>query len=403
MSFKILVVGDFSGKARGAGKIGSAVPVDLDNLDDVLAAIAPAVEIGEKRLIFRSIEDFHPDHLYSVSPAPRPQQPTPAPAAKRPAPQHRASVNLLDDIVQENEAADAPVTVEDAGDLNAFLRRATAGQIAEPEDPRKAEMEYAAGEKIRAILHDPEFQSIESAWRSLQFMLRGVDKSTHTYLLDATLPEFVKIMPELEGTLKKRGPWNLIVGNFYFGQSERDAAVLERAGTFARNLGATFLSGAILPEDAGGDSWGTLRHSSVARHIGLVLPRFLLRLPYGRDTSSVERFPFEEMPNIEHSQYLWGNGAFAAAFLIGSAYDDEDRDWKRRIQRRIDGIPLHVYREGTEHLSTPCAEVLMTEQQAETLLDLGLMPLASLKDQDGVVLVQFRSIADPPATVSVLM
>ena len=91
-----------------------------------------------------------------------------------------------------------------------------------------------------------------------------------------------------------------------------------------------------------------LRRSPEARWLGLALPRFLLRLPYGKDTSPIEAFPFEEMPESEHSAYLWGNPAFFCAQLIGQSFEAHGWDLARRLARRIDNLPMHVYREDGE-------------------------------------------------------
>lgn len=45
------------------------------------------------------------------------------------------------------------------------------------------------------------------------------------------------------------------------------------------------------PEYAG---WRSLRESEDSRYIGLTMPRFLARLPYGAKTDPVEAFAFEE-------------------------------------------------------------------------------------------------------------
>ena len=68
---------------------------------------------------------------------------------------------------------------------------------------------------------------------------------------------------------------------------------------------------------------------------------------------------------------------------------------------RMEELPLHVYEsEDGEPQNKPCAEVLLTESDTEFLLDQGLMPLASVRDQDAAVLVRFQSIADPPARLA---
>jgi type VI secretion system protein ImpC len=109
----------------------------------------------------------------------------------------------------------------------------------------------------------------------------------------------------------------------------------------------------------------------------------------------VEALELEEMPESVHADYLWGNPAFCCAFLIGEAFRSYGWNMRPGMIRRMDGMPLHVYRKQGESISKPCAEVLMTESDAEELLERGYMPLASLKDQDAVLVVRFCSIAAP--------
>ena len=132
-----------------------------------------------------------------------------------------------------------------------------------------------------------------------------------------------------------------------------------------------------------GDHWDELRAIPEASYLGLALPRFLLRLPYGARTSAIESFPFEEMPGAPvHAHYLWGNPALAFLALLtagGGALN-------------LQGLPLHTYQHEGEWHMTPCAEVWMTEAQVLALIDLGLMPLVSFRDSDRVRLAGFRAI-----------
>jgi type VI secretion system protein ImpC len=192
----------------------------------------------------------------------------------------------------------------------------------------------------------------------------------------------------------------VIAGNYAFGQSELDAQVLGKLAGLARSVGAPFLAEAQLHgKDVAEEAWRSLRRSPEARWIGLALPRFLLRLPYGKDTASIDSFPFEEMPESEHAAYLWGNPAFFCAYLLGKSF--LKRGWDLSpIERRIDGLPMHVYHEDGEPVAKPCAEVLMTERDASKLLDAGFMPLASLKHEPAALIVRFQSIAEPPAPLA---
>src|SRR5688500_19678248 len=61
------------------------------------------------------------------------------------------------------------------------------------------------------------------------------------------------------------------------------------------------------PEYAG---WRSLRESDDAKYIGVCMPRFLARTPYGAKTNPVEEFDFEEeVSGSDHGKYSWANAA----------------------------------------------------------------------------------------------
>jgi type VI secretion system protein ImpC len=206
------------------------------------------------------------------------------------------------------------------------------------------------------------------------------------------------------------------VGNFNFGPSLKDAELLTRVAKVAAGAGAPFIAGAS-PRLLGCDSvldlpdprqwkmqmsgetaasWQSLRSSPEARFVGLALPRFLLRLPYGKDTEPTELFQFEEMPDAAaHEDYLWCNSAFACALLLARSF--AERGWKLHPGSilEISGLPIYIHTVEGEARSLPCAEVLLTQTAAEKMMEKGFMPLASLKDQPTVRLMRFQAIADP--------
>ena len=59
-----------------------------------------------------------------------------------------------------------------------------------------------------------------------------------------------------------------------------------------------------------------------------------------------------------------------------------------------------LLRRNGEVQAKPCAEVLLPERASNRLLDCGIMPLASLKDQDAALLVRVQSIAQPVAALA---
>ncbi len=412
--FRILIAGDFSGRSWRNDAPQSFTPrmVDRDNFDQVLAGMHPVLDYDGIRLQFEELDDFHPDRLYEKIPLFRKLdqviEEAPPPAAKAAGQQSASGGGLLDQIVAEHGSEPAPATrvsVDDANDLAAFIRRVSAGHTVPRETPeqhrRSAKRQAIAGELMRRVLHDERFQALEAAWRGVFMLIRGLDTDgdLKIYLLDITLPELVREMDGVREKLAGIGPWAVIAGNFSFTHSRTDVAVLERMARLAKSLNAPFLAEARPSGTAPDPDWEALRRMPAARWIGLALPRFLLRLPYGKRTSAIDSFPFEEMPESEHAAYLWGNPGFFCAYLLGQSF--LRNGWRLApIERRIDGLPLHVYEKDGESVTKPCAEILMTEREAEQILDAGFMPLAPLKNQDAALIVRFQSIAQPAAALA---
>ena len=140
-----------------------------------------------------------------------------------------------------------------------------------------------------------------------------------------------------------------------------------------------------------------MRTSKEAQHVGLALPRFLLRYPYGRDTEPTEKFDFEEFVSADnnHEEYLWANPAFAVCYLLGASFSQSGWDFQPGELQEISGLPLHIYEHEGESTIKPCAEVLMTVDTAQRIIEGGVMPLISMKGTDAVRLGLFQSIASP--------
>ena len=148
-------------------------------------------------------------------------------------------------------------------------------------------------------------------------------------------------------------------------------------------------------------AWEALRGLPESVYVGLALPRFLLRLPYGKDTDSTERFEFEELPDsAAHEDYLWANPAFAAVLLLAQTFTEQGWNFHSGIASEVDGLPIHITSVGGEPRTTPCAEVLLTQSAAERMMELGFMPLASLKDRAAIRWVRFQSISNPPRALA---
>jgi type VI secretion system protein ImpC len=210
--------------------------------------------------------------------------------------------------------------------------------------------------------------------------------------------------------------WAVLAGNYIFDAAPAEFELLARVANLAERLSAPFLAGIserVLGFESLGETpdaddwdrepgeelraaWQALRECPAAAWAGLALPRFLLRLPYGKDAASTDAFAFEEMtaPPI-HEAYLWGNPAIACALLLGQAFSDSGWEFRPESRLRIDGLPAHAWKQDGEWRLTPCAETLLGSRAVERILDEGLMPLLSIQGSDSVRLARFQSIAAP--------
>lgn len=438
--FRIALAGTFSGRSTRSAPI----LVDPENFEQVMERLGVAVELPAGWVRFCELDDFHPDHLYRTLPlfqslhgareeiaTAKTLRSTPSAPQSRPErPPVPSSGSLLDQIVEMTEpatvsahAAARPVTARDESAWDDAIRKIVAPHVIPAADPNRqeliAQIDRAAAEQMRAVLHWPAFQAVEAAWRSLFLLFRHVETSVDlkVYLIDlpqadlyedpSHLAHFVNDLPVGED------PWSLIVGLYSFSPRERDCNVLARLAEIARRAGAPFLSAIDdrlfgcesinqTPDpddwkqpldDADRRAWQQLRLSPDAEWLGLATPRFLLRLPYGKKTSPIESFSFEEMPKgPEHAAYLWGNPAIACACMLGQAFNIDGWNLRPGSISRIDGLPIH-----TDPLRepTPQAEIWMTDRLAYAMLDEGVMPLASIRHSDAAQIVRFQSIAGP--------
>ena len=125
------------------------------------------------------------------------------------------------------------------------------------------------------------------------------------------------------------------------------------------------------------------------RFLGLTWPRLMLRLPYGKKSDPIEAFEFEEIPAVHaHEDYLWGNGAFAAALTMARAELGPSGD----LAGDIGDLPAFTYMVDDEPTLKPCAEFCMTERAADEVLARGIMPLVSYKNRNAVRLIRLQSI-----------
>jgi type VI secretion system protein ImpC len=423
--FHILVAGNFSG---GAGRNRKPVGIDRDDFDIVMAFLSPEARIAASGVAasirFEEIDDFHPDRLFqnvdgmralrdlrkrlldpaTFSAAAAEFQPRQTPAVQPPAElKGKSGAELLGMMLGETPAA-APAPAR--SDWDEMLHRLVTPYAAPNPDPRQAELvaqaDAAIAGHMRSILHDRAFQALESAWRGLFFLSRRLDTGERLKIFVLDLPQEELATEEGIAAFTRvlaLGEWAAIAGLWNFAPS--DEPLLTRLAGLARAARAPLIAG-LAPDVVGLERvFDGLRHAPEAAWLGLALPRFLLRLPYGAATDQIESFAFEEMPAApEHERYLWGHPALACACLLGEAFSRDGWNMRPGAVNTIEGLPAHVYRNDGEPQLKPCAEVLLTEEAAEALLDCGFIPLVSIRDSDRIRVLRMQSLALTPSPLA---
>jgi type VI secretion system protein ImpC len=200
------------------------------------------------------------------------------------------------------------------------------------------------GAQLDAVLHHAKFQETESAWRGLKFLVDRCDfrSNIKVELIDVSkdaLKEDFEDSPETaqsglyhhiytqEYDTPGGEPITAMISNYEFGREAQDITLLSEIARvaaaahcpFLGSVGAQFFDKESIEEvpkiqdvssyieRAEYIRWKSFRDSEDSRYVGLVMPRFLLRLPYGEE-NPVRGFQYKEDVKKEgHENYLWGN------------------------------------------------------------------------------------------------
>lgn len=353
--------------------------------------------------------------------------------------QHQEGVDsgdLLGQILARKTDA-APLSRKSPDDLSGLVSELVRPYLVKVDEDEQDQMvavvDRAASELMRTLIHDRRFRELEAAWRGLYFFVRRAETGADLkiFVLDATreeLSENLKSESDLEDTFvsellsgnRSGQPWAVVAGNYGFRPNVDDAAALVRISKICSSANVPFISH-MRPEILGISSfegyadpkewqllsdsgatrlWSTLRSMPESEYLGMSIPRFLGRLPYGFDTEPLETFAFEEfVAGPDHDKLLWINPAFACALLLAQSFSAGGWEMGRSLVNDLERLPLYTYTAGGQTVYQPCAEVQLSHRAADVLAEYGLMPLVSFKDSDRIQITRFQSIADPPTVL----
>jgi type VI secretion system protein ImpC len=372
---RYLVLGDFGGRRT------DLVTVDRDNLSDALSIL----RVNAGGMPIRELEDFHPDRLFQrLEMAPEDDVPEPEPSLESP----RA------DLLELLRPRSLLEQIAEGGDPFEQYVKELARAHSVPQK-KSVDRTAALSERMNSLLHHPRFQTLESAWRGLDFAVRQMDDAAARIHIAQYSKEDLAIdlasdnlrATRLYSILHSRR-WSAAIGLHSF--DEANIELLARIALVAADAQVPYLA-ECSPEIA--DVLDVLREIPESSHLGLALPLLLLRLPYGARTSAIDSFKFEEMPGAPvHEHYLWGNAALACLAVLVRG-DVENLN--------LDDLPAHTYKQDSEWMMTPCAEICFTETHVLALIDRSLMPLISYKDRPLVRLAGFRAVNSARLPLSV--
>lgn len=294
-------------------------------------------------------------------------------------------------------------------------------------------------EQVNRILHHEDFRRLEGTWRGLHHLVSNTETDEMLKIRVLNLPkkELGSTIKKFKGTAwdqsplfkslyeKEFGtpggqPYGCLLGDYYFDHTAPDVEILSGMGQIAAAAHAPFISAAgptltgmetwqelSNPRDltkifgtAEYAPWRSLRDSEDSRYIGLTMPRFLARIPYGAKTNPVEDFAFEEdTEGAKHDKYVWANSAYAMGTNITRSF--KMWGWCARIRGAesggmIEGLPVHTFPTDDGGVDMKCpTEIAITDRREAELAKNGMMPLSHWKNTDYAVFVGAQSLQKP--------
>jgi type VI secretion system protein ImpC len=294
-------------------------------------------------------------------------------------------------------------------------------------------------EQTNRIIHHPDFQRLESAWRGLEHLVTNTetDESLKIRVLNISKKELSRTLRKYKGVMWDQSPifkklyeeeygqiggqpYGVLIGDYYFDHSPPDVELLAGIGQVAAASHAPFIaaaSPAVMRMDSWQElanprdltkifqtpeyaAWRSLRESEDSRYIALAMPRTLGRLPYGAKTSPIDEFDFEEeVDGTDADKYLWTNAAYAMGTNITRSF--KLYGWLSRIRGvesggLVEGLPSHTFPtdDGGADMKCP-TEIAISDRREAELSKNGFLPIVHRKNSDVAVFLGSQTLNKP--------
>jgi type VI secretion system protein ImpC len=298
-----------------------------------------------------------------------------------------------------------------------------------------AEIDAKLSRQMDEILHNAEFQALESSWRGLKLLVDRTNfrENIALEIINASkqdlLDDFEDSPEIMQSGLYKHiytaeygqfggKPVGAIIANYFFDPSSPDIKTLQYVASVATMSHAPFIAAAG-PKFFGLESftglpdlkdlkdhfegpqfakWQSFREQEDARYVGLTVPRFLLRNPYDPEENPVKSFVYKENVANSHEHYLWGNTAYTFASKLTDSF--AKFRWCPNIigpqsGGAVEDLPLHHFESMGEIETKIPTEVLVSDRREYELAEEGFIALTMRKGSDNAAFFSANSAQKP--------
>lgn len=302
-------------------------------------------------------------------------------------------------------------------------------------DASIAKIDRLISAQLNELLHAPALQALEATWRSLHLLVQRTDfeENTEIKILNASKDELIEDFEECHdittstlyarvytdeyGTLGGR-PYSLVCANYYIELHQEDMQLLRECAAVAAMAHTPFVSNASAQLFGESEfpavaeirdlktlfaspqyrAWNQLRKLPDARNVGLCMPRFLLRLPYGEHGTPVRSFEFRERCEADHEHYLWGPSSMLFAINVAASF--AKYRWCPHIVGARSGgavkdLPLHTYEVMGGLMSRIPVEFQVTDNREFALRAAGFISLSYRNQDESACFLSAPSIQAP--------
>ena len=353
-----------------------------------------------------------------------------------------ADLGILDRIIAETKLTpdDEAYDIAKRG-VSAFIEELLKPQN-ENEPVKKAmvdrmiaEIDAKLSRQMDEILHNAEFQALESSWRGLKLLVDRTNfrENIKLEIINASKQDLLddfEDSPEItQSGLYKHiytaeygqfggQPVGALIANYFFDPSAPDVKTLQYVASVASMSHAPFIAAAG-PKFFGLESftglpdlkdlkdhfegpqfakWQSFREQEDARYVGLTVPRFLLRNPYDPEDNPVKTFVYKENVANSHEHYLWGNTAYTFASRLTDSF--AKFRWCPNIigpqsGGAVEDLPLHHFESMGEIETKIPTEVLVSDRREYELAEEGFIALTMRKGSDNAAFFSANSAQKP--------